>query len=181
MSEPSSTLRLRSHGLLRPALFMVLRLTVTISLLVLVYYLVPVRSGSMTSDLPWLALNMLLFALIVGVQFPLIMRARFPFLRSLEAMGLSVCLFLMLFARLYVSMSASQSASFSQPLDHSDALYFTVTVFATVGFGDIVAVTNPVKLVVTVQMILDLVVLGVVVRLLLTAGQRVMAQRQHKG
>jgi hypothetical protein len=180
VSEPSAPVSLRGHGLLRPTLFMVLRLAGTITLLLVVYYLVPVRTGSATADLPWLILNLVLFALIVGIQFPLILRARFPFLRSIEAMGLSVCLFLMLFARLYVSLSAADATAFSQRLDHTDSLYFTVTVFATVGFGDVVAVTNPVKLVVTVQMILDLIVLGVVVRLLFSAGQRVMAQRQRQ-
>jgi voltage-gated potassium channel len=173
-------MRVRHLGLLGPGVLMVLRLVATIVLLLLVYYLMPVHAGSTTSDLPWLGLDVLLFTAIVGVQVPLILRARYPFLRSLEAMGLSVSLYLMMFARVYVSLSAADSAAFTQVLDHSNALYFTVTVFATVGFGDISAVTNSVKLVVTVQMILNLVVLGLVVRLLLTAGQRGMEQRRSQ-
>ena len=34
-------------------------------------------------------------------------------------------------------MAASDPAGFSQPLDRTTALYFTMTVLATVGFGDI--------------------------------------------
>ena len=52
--------------------------------------------------------------------------------------------------------------------------------FATVGFGDIVAQTQAAMLLVSVQMLLDLVVLGVVVRLLLMAGQRGV-QRKRQG
>ena len=180
MDVVSSRGWLRDHGLLLPALFMVLRLLATIGLLLLVYYQIPVHPGSFGSDLPWLGLDLLLFAAIVVVQVPLILRAKYPFLRSLEGMGQSICLYLVMFARLYVSLSGADPGAFTQLLDHSNALYFTVTVFATVGFGDIVAVTDPVKMVVTVQMMVNIVVLGVVVRLLLTAGQRGMKQR-HNG
>jgi hypothetical protein len=51
------------------------------------------------------------------------------------------------------------------------ALYFTVTVFATVGFGDIVPVTDAARIVVMVQMVGDLVLVGVGVRVLLGAVQ----------
>ena len=40
------------------------------------------------------------------------------------------------------------------------ALYFTVTVFSTVGFGDIVAVTDTGRAVVTAQVVANLLVLG---------------------
>ena len=50
-------------------------------------------------------------------------------------------------------MAALSAGNFSQPLNHTDALYFTVTVFATVGFGDITATTEAARLVVTGQMI----------------------------
>ena len=99
-------------------------------------------------------------------------------------MVLSVMIFLTLFARLYLSADAGDHSAFSESLDRTTALYFTITVFATVGFGDIVAQTQSAKLLVSVQMLLDLVVLGVVVRLLFIAGQRgvqrKMQDRQHK-
>ena len=58
-------------------------------------------------------------------------------------------------------------------------MYFTITVFATVGFGDIVAQTHTTMLLVSVQMLLNLVVLGVVVRLLLIAGQRGVKRKRE--
>ncbi|HKH55331.1 MAG TPA: ion channel [Propionibacteriaceae bacterium] len=50
-------------------------------------------------------------------------------------------------------------------------------VFATVGFGDIVAQTNDMRMLVTVQMLLNLAVLGLMIRLLTTAAQRGVARR----
>ena len=49
---------------------------------------------------------------------------------------------------------------------------FAVTVFATVGFGDIAPVSEPARVLVTIQMIADLLVLGLVVRSMLEAVRR---------
>ena len=54
-----------------------------------------------------------------------------------------------------------------------------MTVFATVGFGDIVATTGGMKMLVTVQMLLNLAVLGLVIRLLSSAAQKGV-QRRNK-
>jgi voltage-gated potassium channel len=51
---------------------------------------------------------------------------------------------------------------------HLDALYFTVTVLSTVGFGDIVAVGQGARLVVTIQMIFDFAYLASAIGLLLS-------------
>jgi voltage-gated potassium channel len=50
-----------------------------------------------------------------------------------------------------------------------DAMYFSATVFTTVGFGDITAKSETARVLVTCQMMLDLVVIGLVVRLVLNA------------
>ena len=49
--------------------------------------------------------------------------------------------------------------------------WLVVTVFATVGFGDIAAVTQTARIVVIVQMLGDLLVLGLLIRLILSAVQ----------
>ena len=54
-------------------------------------------------------------------------------------------------------------------LTRTDSLYFTVTVFATVGFGDITATSQTARVVVIAQMLLDLLVLGLVVKVFLGA------------
>jgi hypothetical protein len=89
-------------------------------------------------------------------------------------------MFLLLFSAAYFLMSHADSANFSvATLSRTDALYFTVTVFATVGFGDIVPTSQVARLVVTAQMVLNLVVLGLVVRVIVGAAQH--ARRGHAG
>jgi voltage-gated potassium channel len=68
--------------------------------------------------------------------------------------------------------------SIGAPLTRTDALYFTVTVFSTVGFGDITAKTETARLVVTGQMIADLVFLGLGLRIIVGAVGRGRQQRQ---
>ena len=48
-------------------------------------------------------------------------------------------------------------------------MYFSTTIFATVGFGDITAKSQAARVVVTLQMFLDLVILGLVARLVVNA------------
>ena len=93
-------------------------------------------------------------------------------MRAIEALAATVPLFLLLFAAAYFVMARTSPASFSDPLTRTDALYFTVTIFSTVGFGDITAVSESARLVVTVQMILDLLILGLGIRVFVGAVQR---------
>ena len=81
-------------------------------------------------------------------------------------------LFLLMFATAYFLMGRNDPADFTEPLTRSDALYFTVTVFSTVGFGDVSPKGETTRLVVTGQMILDLVFLGVGIRTILGAVQK---------
>jgi hypothetical protein len=69
-------------------------------------------------------------------------------------------------------MAAISASNFSEPLTRTNALYFTVTVFATVGFGDITAKTEAARLVVTGQMIVDLVTIALVVKVIVDAAKR---------
>lgn len=158
-------------------LLVLLRVTLSVSLLFAAYYLIPARSAGEGSDLPWLILELCVFGVIVGIQLPAIVKAKYPVLRAVEALAVVVALFLLIFARIYLSNSLNDPSAFTQPLDNTTALYFTVTVFATVGFGDIVAQTNNMRLLVTVQMLLNLVVLGLVIRLLTSAARRGVVRR----
>jgi voltage-gated potassium channel len=66
-------------------------------------------------------------------------------------------------------MAHANAASFGGPITRADSMYFSTTVFATVGFGDITAKSQAARVVVTVQMFLDLVILGLVARLIVNA------------
>nr|WP_246324784.1 potassium channel family protein [Petropleomorpha daqingensis] len=89
-------------------------------------------------------------------------------------------MFLLLFAATYYVLAGSDAHAFTQPLSKVDSLYFVVTVFATVGFGDITPASELARVLVTVQMVGDLILIGLVLRLFLTAvdrGRQRTAQR----
>jgi voltage-gated potassium channel len=142
-----------------------------------IYFLVPTRDGGLSSDAPWLLLELGLFAAVVALQVPAIINAHHPILRATVALGVMVPLYLLIFARVYLSGSLSSPDSFNESLTHASALYFTVTVFATVGFGDIVAKTDSMRMIVTLQMLVNLIVVGAGIRVLISAARRGMAQR----
>ena len=158
-------------------LLALLRSTTTVSALVLAYFLIPTKPRDGGSVVPFLILSLAVLAVIVGLEIVAIIKAGHPVLRAVEAAAAVVPLFLLIFARIYLANSELDPEAFSLSLDPTTALYFTVTVFATVGFGDIVAQTNSMRLLVTVQMILNLLVLGLVVRLLTSAARQGIAKR----
>ncbi|WP_374976165.1 potassium channel family protein [Microbacterium trichothecenolyticum] len=147
------------------------RVIATWAVFTVAYFLFPVGTYSIIDFALKLPLVILLVAGIILWQLRQITRATHPELRAVEALGCILAAFLVLFAALYLSMSYAAVATFTEPLDHMSALYFTVTVFATVGFGDISAKTDLGQAVVTIQMILDLVLIGAVARLLITAAR----------
>jgi voltage-gated potassium channel len=62
-----------------------------------------------------------------------------------------------------------------------DAVYFTVTTLSTVGFGDIHASSQAARLVVTVQILFNLLFLGVAVRVFIGAAKRRVNERLPPG
>jgi voltage-gated potassium channel len=147
--------------------------------LVALYYLLPLDHSTR-----WLAITMLVIGLValiglIAFQVRTIIVSPFPGLRAVEALATSIPLFLLLFASSYVVMGAIVANSFNQPMTRTDALYFTVTVFATVGFGDITAKTETARLLVTGQMIVDLIILGIGARVILGAVQRGRQRQPH--
>jgi Ion channel len=158
----------------------VLRAVGSTAALVAIYYLLPLDRSS-----TWVAVTMLVIGLAVLIalvvfQVRWILRSRFPGLRGVEALATSIPLFLLLFASTYVVLAAISAGNFSEPLTRTDALYFTVTVFSTVGFGDITAKTEAARLVVTGQMIVDLVAVGLAVKVIVGAVKQ-GRQRQPAG
>ena len=164
--------RALTWGLLRAAL-------TSVSLVVL-YFTLPVTGRSSVTGVAVMLLGLVGFGLLLPAQIRSITRARSPRLRAIEVLASAVPLFLLLFAMSYYLMARQDHGAFSAPLSRLDALYFTVTVFATVGFGDIVATSSATRAAVTVQMVIDLVFIGFGVRLLLGAVQVGLGRRGSK-
>ena len=136
-----------------------------------IYYLAPVgRAGELREGL-WLVIGLLLVGVVVFRRTRRILAGDFPGLRAVEGLAMIFPLFLLVFAALYLALSRTTPSAFSQELDHTRALYFAITVFSTVGFGDITPTSNAARIVVSIQMLLDLVVIGLVVRLFINAAK----------
>jgi voltage-gated potassium channel len=147
-------------------LWVLLRPALTGVALVVVYYTLPLnRHGS----IPGLLIALGALTALVAWQIRAVMRSPSPRLRAAESLATSIPLYIVLFAMSHATMSSWDPDAFSEPLDRTDALYFTITTLATVGFGDIVPVTQTARIVVMLQMVTGLVLLGLVIKMFLGA------------
>jgi hypothetical protein len=136
-----------------------------------IYFILPVQSDNGTRLIARVILGVVAFVVVVAFQVRRIIHAPFPGLRAIEAVAIALPLLLVMFAGAYASLSYGKPSTFSQPLDQVRALYFTITTFATVGYGDITPTTNATRMLVSFQMLLDVAALGVIVRLLFGAAK----------
>ena len=159
----------------------VLRGVVVTTALVVLYYLLPLDRPLDTGTAIRLLIGLLVFVGVTVWQVRAITGARFPGLRAAETLGFIVPFYLLLFASTYYLMQRASAANFTQPLTRTDALYFSVTVFTTVGFGDIAAKSETARVVLIVQMLADLALLGAGARVLLGAVRRGQQRRSGTG
>lgn len=158
-----------------------LRSTATVVSQVALYFLVPLDQAPDAATAVSFALALVLFTALVGRQARAVIRAPYPRLRAIEALFTIVPLLLLLFSVVYVLIEQGRPGSFSESLSRSDAIYFSVTVFATVGFGDIVPLTQAARLVTVVQMLFDVLVLGLSVKVILGAAEAGLRRRPGGG
>lgn len=107
-------------------------------------------------------------------------QARFPTLRAVEALILVAAMFLAIFSMIYVMISLSDTAAFTEPLDPFVGYYFSLTVLATVGFGDITPVSTLARSVTMVQMAFDLAFIAIVIRIFTGSARRALEARHEK-
>jgi len=137
------------------------------ALLFVAYYLLPLNKPESFGVL--LVGGLILIAVVVAWQVRAIRESPFPRLRGVQTLISGIPLLLVVFAAVYYLTGQAQADSFTQPMDKIDAMYFTVTVFSTVGFGDITAKTDLARTLVTVQMLVNLVVIGLVAKVIFGA------------
>jgi hypothetical protein len=137
--------------------------------LVVAYFTIPMTAATDVAAVLRLTAGLVLVAGLLAWQVGEIVRSPYPRARAVETMAVSLPLFLLTFAATYVILGQIDSANWSEPLDRLDAIYFTLTVFATVGFGDIVATTTLTRALVTGQMAAGLVLVGLIARVVVGA------------
>ena len=145
------------------------RALVTSALLVTAYYLLPFDRIHGATQVAILVVGLAAVAVLIAWQVRAITHASHPAIQAVESLAVTTPLFLLLFASTYYLLGHYVPADFTQRMTRTDALYFTVTTFTTTGFGDIAATSEGARLVVTGQMLLDLVLLGFGVRIFVGA------------
>jgi hypothetical protein len=116
---------------------------------------------------------------VVGLRT--VPRASRPLLWTISMLLLLLEVFILLFAYAYLSLEVGSPGSVPGIVTHLDAVYFVVTMLATVGFGDIVPKSELARAVATFQMLFNLVLLGAVVRLGVEVGRHAAQQRANRG
>jgi voltage-gated potassium channel len=171
-TSPGPGIRGEVNAPVRTMVRAVLRALGTTVALAAIYYGLPLDHTSTWLAATILVVGLVAFIALVTFQVRWIIRSPFPGLRAVEALATSLPLFLLLFSSTYIVMAAISASNFGEKLTHTDALYFTVTVFTTVGFGDITAKSEGARLLVTGQMIADLIILGIGAKIILGAVTR---------
>lgn len=156
----------------RPLARVAVRMTLITVALIAVYFTAPLNRSFTVVTGVVLTTALLSLGVLVAWQARSIARSRSPRLRAVEALGTTVALFLLVFASSYRLMSHDTPPGFSEPLTHIDALFFTITIFTSVGFSDIVPVSQTARALTAVQMLGDLAFLGIVAKVFLEAMQR---------
>lgn len=151
----------------RDLLITALRPVVVIVVMLVVYWFAPLDGEGVTLTVVVTAcVGLLVFSGVFVHQLRRIRRSSTPTLATVEALLLVYGTFLIQFSLLYVALSTSDPSAFDEPLNRMGGLYLSITILSTVGFGDISANTDVARLLVSVQMIADIVLIGTAVRVL---------------
>jgi voltage-gated potassium channel len=154
-----------------------LRTFATVAAVLVIYYAAPMGQSMDATTIAKLAVAGVALLGVLGFQLWRIKRSRYPAIRAAESLAFTIPVYVLLFATVYFLMNHANGAAFGTALSRTDAMYFSIVVFTTVGFGDITAKTEAARLVVTGQMMLDLLILGLVLQLVVNAIK--IGQQRH--
>jgi voltage-gated potassium channel len=146
------------------------RTALSVTVLVWIYFNIPLRGVTEGAPALFLTAGLIGVAVVLGFQIRATIRSVHPGLRAVESLGTSVPLILLLFSVVHYLVDRASPESYTEPLNRLDALYFSVTMFATVGFGDISPVSQVARVITMLQMLANLAFLAVVARVLFGAA-----------
>lgn len=104
-----------------------------------------------------------------------VLRSPEPFQDAVAAVAIVATIVVVGPASIYFSMAA-ETGQFEGIVTKIDALYFTMSIVSTVGFGDVRAVGQGARLVTTLHIVFSIVVAGGSLRLLTWAARRRLAE-----
>ena len=154
-----------ASALLRPALA---------GLVLLVgYFLLPINQDN-DAKFIGLVVGALLLTAFCGWEIRHFIRSPYPVATAVEMIAALATFYIVAFATTYFLLSEYGTDSFNLRLTRVDALYFSLTVFTTTGFGDIAAASQPARIFVSIQMASSFALIGLGIRLvtLLVSSKR---------
>ena len=108
MTVDQAERRRHRHAQARVVMLVTLRTTATTAVLFAAYYLAPVRARTPLQEVLWLLAALAAFVVIVAVQVRMIINTTHPRLRAVEALAVVIPLFLIVFARIYLTLATSR-------------------------------------------------------------------------
>jgi len=114
----------------------------------------------------WLAL---VFPLYLNRQIRRIATSNHPQATWFEALIVLGTLFLAIFAHIYRVLGGADGGSFTEPMDMLNSYYYSLTVLSTLGLGDITPVTQNAKIFTMAQILCDIVLISLVLKVLSSA------------
>lgn len=140
----------------------------TLVALLVLYYALPIGgrlepAGTVALTLVGLLVGVVAITALAGSQIRRQIRwGRDANIRIQSLLAL-VYLAIVLFATTYFSLATGTEEQFAGLVTKTDALYFTLTTLATVGFGDVHAAGQAARAIVTFQIAFNLVVIGALI------------------
>ncbi|MFI1506991.1 potassium channel family protein [Streptomyces sp. NPDC020597] len=177
-SRPAGLAARGSGSVRRQAVRAGLRTVATATGLVVGYYLLPMDAEFSGGSAVGVVVGLMGMLALFAWQINTIARSASPRLRAVEALSTTVPLYLLLFSAAYYLLERSTPGSFTEPLTRTDSLYFTLTVFSTVGFGDITAVTQTARVLTMVQMVGNILLVGVAAKVVAGAVRTGLHRRE---
>ncbi len=163
----------------RHVLLAVIRILVATTALLIVYFSFPLNErDNLTLGAVAIVVGLAVFVAFFSRQLRQIRQADYPVLRATEGIAMVGTVFVTAMASVHYVLAQADPSSYTEHLSRLDALYFTVTTIATVGFGDITPTSATTRAVTTGQMVLGLILVGAGVRLLLNVAQQTAAERR---
>jgi voltage-gated potassium channel len=141
--------------------------TAVLFLLTAGYYAVPFRLPTQAEGYARLIGSMLalgLLALLLRQQVRRSRRSLSPSMHRVLWLLTALYVLVLGFALIYAVVADLGKGQIDGINNRTDALYFSVTVMSTVGFGDIHAAGSLARLIVTVHMVFNLIYLGTALR-----------------
>jgi hypothetical protein len=154
-----------------------LRTVVSLGIMIGIFAAIPPRDVAAGNVATGMIVGFVLLLGLVGWEIYRTVNDPYPEVRAGTGLLVLVTAVVVIFSLTYATMAASDPGAFTAPMEKSDAVYFTVTTLSTTGFGDITAVSQSARWVVTAQMLFDLILLVGLARVFILAAKAGRARR----